>query len=148
MDRFASSPGPLDKDEWEIMKTHTLIGARILSGAESGFLALAEIIARTHHEKYDGSGYPDGLKGKIIPLAGQITAIADVFDALTSERPYKKAFTKEKAHSIIKEGRGSHFNPDVVDAFFAITDEIEHISDLYCDDNPELHLDMRHTLIK
>ena len=89
------------------------IGARILSGSKVGFIALAEIIALTHHEKHDGSGYPRGLKGKEIPLAGQITAIADVFDALTSERPYKKPFSLEKSYAIIKEGRGSHFNPDV-----------------------------------
>ena len=95
-DNILLKPGPLDAQEWEIMMAHTTIGGRILSGAESGFIRLAEVIALTHHEKWDGSGYPLGLAGPRIPLAGQITAMADVFDALTSERPYKPAFSLEK----------------------------------------------------
>ena len=99
------------------MKQHTTIGGKILNGSDSSTLKVAEIIALTHHEKWDGSGYPNNLKGLEIPLAGRITAIADVFDALTSKRPYKDAFPMEKAFSIMKEGQGSHFDPDLLDAF-------------------------------
>jgi len=124
-------PGKLDPDEWETMKQHTTIGGRILEGSDTGFLKLAEVIALTHHEKWDGSGYPKGLKGSEIPLAGRITAIADVFDALTSKRPYKEPFELDKAYDIIKESRGSHFNSEVVDAFFAAEDEIMSIKERY-----------------
>ena len=85
---------------------------------------MGETIARCHHEKWDGSGYQNGLKGIEIPLAGRITAIVDVFDALTAKRPYKEAFSVEKSLAIIREGRGSHFDPEVVDALLAIQDEI------------------------
>lgn len=123
-DRVLLKPGKLDADEWEIMKQHATIGGNILGGSDAGFIRLAEVIALTHHEKWDGSGYPKGLKGSKIPLAGRIVAIADVFDALTSKRPYKGPFTVEKSFNIIKESRGNHFDPDVVDAFFAVEDEI------------------------
>jgi putative two-component system response regulator len=126
-------PGKLDPDEWETMKQHTTIGGRILEGSDTGFLKLAEVIALTHHEKWDGSGYPKGLKGSEIPLAGRITAIADVFDALTSKRPYKEPLELDKAYDIIKESRGSHFDPEVVDAFFAVEDEIMSIKERYKD---------------
>ncbi len=139
-DRILLKPGKLDPDEWEIMKQHTLIGARILEGAKAGYLKLAEIIALTHHERWDGTGYPRRLKGKAIPQVGQITAIADVFDALISKRPYKEAFSLEKSFTIIKESRGSHFNPDVVDAFFAIEDEIISIKEKYTDKEESLFL--------
>ena len=89
------------------------------------FIILAADIAISHHEKWNGSGYPKAVKGSDIPLGGRIVALADVFDALTSERPYKKPFPLEKALAIIKEGHGSHFDPQVVDAFFAIEDEIK-----------------------
>jgi len=98
--------------------------AQILKGASADFIKLAETIAMNHHEKWDGSGYPHGVKGPDIPLAARIVAIADVFDALTSERPYKKPFPLEKAMTIIKESRGTHFDPEVVDAFCSIEDEI------------------------
>lgn len=123
-DRILLKPGKLDADEWEIMKEHTVIGGKILAGSMTKFIKLAETIALTHHERWDGSGYPNGLKGEGIPIAGRIAAIADVFDALTSRRPYKEPFPVEKAFSIIREGRGTHFDPQVVDAFFAITTEI------------------------
>jgi putative two-component system response regulator len=113
------------------MKQHTLIGGKILSGSEAGFIKLAEVIALTRHEKWDGSGYPNGLTGEDIPIAGRITAIADVFDALTSKRPYKEPFPLEKSFSIIREGRGTHFDPAVVDAFFAVTDEILAIKERF-----------------
>ncbi|MCX7777823.1 MAG: two-component system response regulator [Armatimonadetes bacterium] len=123
-DKILLKPGKLDPDEWEIMKKHTVWGAEILSGSKSQLLETARTIALTHHEKWDGSGYPYGLSGEEIPLFGRICAISDVFDALTSERVYKPAYPNEKAFAIITEGRGKHFDPKVVDAFFASLDEI------------------------
>lgn len=127
-------PGKLDPDEWAVMQQHTLIGARILEGSRTGIIRLGEIVAMTHHEKWDGSGYPRGLKGKQIPLVGRIVAIADVFDALTSKRPYKEAFSLEKSYDIIRHGRGTHFDPAVVDTFFASQAEILKIKDTFHDD--------------
>ena len=132
-DHILLKPGRLDPTEWEIMKQHTIAGVEILEGSDAESIKLAEAIAFTHHEKWDGSGYPKGLKGSEIPLAGRIAAIADVFDALVSKRPYKEPFPLEKAFSIIKEGRGSHFDPEVVDAFMAVEDEILSIRDKYKD---------------
>jgi putative two-component system response regulator len=136
-DLILLKPARLDPVEWEIMKQHTVIGANILKGSDAEFIRLGEIIARYHHEKWDGSGYPNSLKGIDIPIAGRIAAIADVFDALTSKRPYKEPFSVEKALAIIREGRGSHFDPDVVDAFFAIQDEILSIKNEYDDDHQQ-----------
>jgi diguanylate cyclase (GGDEF)-like protein/PAS domain S-box-containing protein len=119
------------------MKQHTVIGAQILKGSEAEFIRLGETIAQNHHEKWDGSGYPNGVKGAEIPIAGRIAAIADVFDALTSKRPYKQPLSVEKSMAIIREGRGSHFDPDVVDAFFAIQDEILTIQKQYGEDNQQ-----------
>ncbi|MBF0228490.1 MAG: response regulator [Desulfamplus sp.] len=123
-DRILLKPGKLTPEEWDIMKRHTVIGAKILKGSKSGFIRLGELIAMTHHEKWDGSGYPLGLKGTKIPMVSRIVALADVFDSLTTKRPYKEAFSLEKSYQIIREGKGSHFDPDVVDAFFEILDEI------------------------
>src|SRR4030042_1412625 len=124
------------------MKQHAVIGGSILSGADSGFIKLAEVIALTHHEKWDGSGYPRGLRETAIPLAGRITAIADVFDALISKRPYKEPFPLEKSFTIIREGRGSHFDPEVVDAFFAVEKEVLSIRETYKDQGPSLFIQM------
>jgi putative two-component system response regulator len=137
-DHILLKPAMLDPAEWEIMKTHTVIGAKILNGSDAEYIKMGEIIARSHHEKWDGSGYPDGLKGKKIPISGRITAIADVFDALTSKRPYKEPFSVEDSLVIIRAGRGNHFDPDVVDAFFAIQDEILAIKKEYDNDNKQL----------
>jgi len=137
-DHILLKPGKLDPDEWEIMKQHAVIGGKILEGSDAGFIKLAEVIALTHHEKWDGSGYPKGLKGARIPLVSRITAIADVFDALTSKRPYKEAFSLEKSFRIIKEERGSHLDPDVVDAFFGVQDEILAIKNKYKDEHESL----------
>ncbi|MFC2071706.1 HD domain-containing phosphohydrolase [Chloroflexota bacterium] len=123
-DRVLQKPGKLDSDEWVIMRQHTTIGAEILKEASADFVKLAAEIALTHHEKWDGSGYPQGLRSSDIPLAGRIVALADVFDALTSERPYKNPFPIEKALDIIKESRGSHFDPELVNGFLGIEDEI------------------------
>ncbi|BBO82906.1 HD-GYP domain-containing protein [Desulfosarcina ovata] len=123
-DRILLKPGKFDDAEWEIMKTHTQIGADILKGSAIGFVRMGEIIALTHHERWDGSGYPLGLKEKNIPMVSRIVAIADVFDALTSERPYKKTFSVETATRIINESSGTHFDPTVVNAFFASLDKL------------------------
>ena len=126
-DHILMKPGPLDESEWEIMKQHTVIGGKILGGSDSSILKTAETIALTHHEKWNGRGYPYGLRGLDIPMAGRITAIADVFDALTSKRPYKKAFSVEKAFEIMAEDRGKSFDPELLDAFFSIKSEIVDI---------------------
>ncbi len=133
-DSILLKPGKLDDAEWALMKTHTTIGADILSGSRIRAVRLGEVIARSHHEKWDGSGYPIGLRGGRIPLVGRIVAVADVFDALTSERPYKSAFPVEKAFGIIAAERGMHFDPRVVDAFFAIQEQILEIREANQDD--------------
>ena len=141
-DHILLKPGKLDPDEWQVMKQHTVIGAKILQGSDAEFIKLAEVIALNHHEKWDGSGYPNGFKGSDIPLAGRITAIADVFDALTSKRPYKPAFPLQKSLDIIKQGRGSHFDPEVVDAFFAAKGEILATREKYKDKHESLLVQM------
>jgi putative two-component system response regulator len=141
-DKILLKPGKLTAEEWEIMKKHTIIGADILKGSNINFVRMGETIAMTHHEKWNGSGYPYGLKGRKIPLVGRITAIADVFDALTSDRPYKKAFSIEKSNQIILQERGKHFDPDVVDAFFEVQDAILQIKESYQEDQESLLLYM------
>jgi putative two-component system response regulator len=126
-DRILLKKGPLDEGEWAIMRRHPLIGARVLDGSDNPVVQLAEVIARTHHERWDGTGYPEGLAGEAIPLVGRIVAVADVFDALTNARPYKPAFPVERAVSIIREGAGSHFQPAAVQAFLAVLDELVHL---------------------
>jgi putative two-component system response regulator len=116
-DSILRKPGPLDKDEWKIMQSHATIGGDIIGRHDSGMLAMAHDLAVTHHEKWDGSGYPLGLAGEQIPLVGRIVAIADVFDALTSARPYKQAWPVEKAVGYLEEQRGKHFEPRLVDVF-------------------------------
>ena len=118
LDKILLKPGKLDAAEWEIMRQHTVIGGKILEGSGSGVIRLGEVIALTHHEKWDGTGYPHRLSGTRIPLVGRIVAVADVFDALTSRRPYKEPFPLDRAYTILREGRGAHFDPAVVDAFF------------------------------
>ena len=124
-------PDSLTEEEWVVMKEHTTMGSNILSGSSSELLKAGEVIALSHHEKWDGSGYPNGLVGKDIPLWGRICAVADVFDALTSERPYKKAYSNENAVGMMKEGRGSHFDPDLLDLFFENIDEIVEVQKEY-----------------
>jgi putative nucleotidyltransferase with HDIG domain len=122
-DRILLKPGPLTPEESEVMKTHPTIGAQILSGGRFPLLRLAEEIALTHHERWDGTGYPRGLRGEAIPLSGRIVALADAFDALTSPRSYKKAGSLEAAAVAIKRAAGSQFDPRVVDAFLLHTPE-------------------------
>ncbi len=144
-DRILLKPGKLDADEWEIMKQHTTFGKKILEGSDAEYLKLGEIITQTHHEKWDGSGYPKGMKNKEIPIEGRIIAIADVFDALTSKRPYKGPFSVEKSFTIIEEGRNKHFDPAVVDAFFAVQEELLIIKEKYKDNDMSLFLKLCHT---
>ncbi|WP_292432558.1 HD domain-containing phosphohydrolase [Methylobacter sp.] len=130
-DHILLKPGKFEPDEWEIMKTHVIIGANILEGDDSDLMKSAGEIALTHHEKWDGSGYPQGLSGEAIPLVGRIAALADVFDALTSARPYKKGWTVEAAVDWIKENRGTHFDPELVDVFMKLLPEILNICDQF-----------------
>jgi CHASE2 domain-containing sensor protein len=116
-DRILQKPGKLDPDEWEVMKTHTTMGATILGGSNAPLIQMAETIARSHHERWDGSGYPNGLAGTDIPLIGRVVAICDVFDALLSVRPYKHAWTLDDALAEIRAQSGRHFDPNLVEPF-------------------------------
>jgi putative two-component system response regulator len=136
-DSILQKTGPLNAEEWAIVKRHPLVGARILSGSDSEIIQLAEVVALTHHEKWDGSGYPRELKGEAIPLVGRIVAICDVFDALTVRRPYKPAFPLDRAYSILRQGSGSHFDPGVVHAFFAAESEVLRAYHEYGENSPE-----------
>ena len=123
-DLILLKPGRLTPEEMNVMRCHARIGHTILKGSESRLIRLGAEIALTHHEKFDGSGYPEGLAGEAIPLVGRIVAVADVFDALTSARPYKAAWELEKACDYLLEGRGQHFDPRCVDAFIAVWEEV------------------------
>lgn len=124
---------PLTEQEWELMKQHAVIGARILGGSSSELLRTGELIALSHHEKWDGSGYPKGLAKEEIPLEGRIVAVADVFDALVSCRPYKEGMAGEEALAILKEGSGRHFDPALVDVFVKNFDKVLAIQKEYHD---------------
>jgi len=124
-DGILLKPGLLDEDERAIIKTHAEIGARILRGSGSDLIKLAAQIAESHHERWDGSGYPKGLAGEAIPLAARIVAIADVFDALTTERPYKNALPIADALAILAAERGRHFDPTCLDAFLSAYAEMD-----------------------
>ena len=131
-------PGRLSDREFAIMKEHTTLGARTLDAAlkehpEAKFLRMAREIAASHHERYDGTGYPNLLKGPDIPLCGRIVALADVYDALTSKRVYKAAFTHDVARSIILGDKGTHFDPDMVDAFLACEGQFIEIANRFAD---------------
>jgi putative two-component system response regulator len=134
-DRVLLKPGKLDAEEWEIMKTHTTIGGLIIGDHSSELLQTAKLIALTHHERWDGSGYPNGLKGENIPIYGRIVTIADVFDALTSKRPYKEAWTVEDALEEIKAGSGTHFEPKVVEAFVGALPDVLKVRSEYQDES-------------
>lgn len=137
-DAILLKPGRLTTEEFAIMKQHAAIGYQILGKMKSPLLATAAEIAHTHHEKYDGSGYPRGLKGKEIPLFGRIVAVADVFDALTSARPYKKPWSVDDAVAFLQEGRGKHFDPDCVDAFLQDWDTVMRIRTQFADEEHEM----------
>ncbi|HET7867144.1 MAG TPA: two-component system response regulator [Burkholderiaceae bacterium] len=142
-DQVLRKPGTLTPQEWEVMKTHARLGAEAIEHAEQDaeqpveFLTIAKQIAHHHHEKWDGSGYPDGLAGDAIPLPARLMALADVFDALISRRVYKDPMTYERARDIIQDWRGSHFDPDVADAFITGFDEFVAIAQRYRDDVAE-----------
>ena len=123
-DHILLKPGKFEPDEWEVMKRHAQMGADILSDGDSVLMQLARDIALTHHEKWDGSGYPNGLAGTDIPQAGRIVAVADVFNALTSSRPYKKAWPVEDAVRLLQEQSGRHFDPEIISHFLALLPEI------------------------
>ncbi len=135
-DDILLKPGRLDFAEFEVMKTHAEKGYELLSGSASSLLDIAAVIAQTHHEKFDGSGYPRGLAGEDIPLHGRIVAVADVFDALTSTRPYKNAWDIAAAVRFLEEGAGSHFDPQCVAAFIARLPEVLAIRSSYQDEDP------------
>ncbi len=119
-DAILRKPGPLSEEDFECVKRHAAIGAEILAGSSSALLQMAQVIALSHHERWDGAGYPNGLAGEEIPLPGRIAAVADVFDALTHERPYKRAWEVDEAVTEIREGSGSQFDPAVVEVFLRL----------------------------
>ena len=143
-DRILLKRGSLTPDEFEIMKTHTILGRDAIQHAEEAlgvrvkFLTIAKEIAYSHQEKWDGSGYPQGLKGEAIPLSARLMAVADVYDALISDRVYKKAFPHDQAVQIMREGRGTHFDPDILDAFMELHKEFLAIANRYADSSDDL----------
>jgi putative two-component system response regulator len=143
-DSILLKPGKLTPQEFEVMKTHTTLGRDAIAAAEkllnapSSFLRHAREIAHYHQEKWDGSGYPEGRAGDKIPVSARLMAVADVYDALISRRVYKPPFPHSKALEIIREGRGKHFDPDMVDAFLAIAEEFQAIAQRYADTDEEL----------
>lgn len=132
-DLIMLKPGNFTDEEFAIMQEHVAIGGEILADSQSEILKMAHEIAMTHHEKFNGKGYPQGLSGEDIPLSGRIVAIADVFDALISERPYKKAWPVQKAVDLIVREKGEHFDPKLVEAFVSIVSEVKAINELYRD---------------
>lgn len=142
-DSILLKPGKLNASEWEIMQTHPEIGATtlesvILENSSQGFLLMGRDIAWCHHEKWDGSGYPRGLRGEQIPLSARILALADVYDALTTVRPYKNAWTHEEAMNWIEEGSGTHFDPEVVRAFFEVGEQANEVRARLADQREEV----------
>lgn len=143
-DRILLKPGRLTPEEFEIMKTHAAIGKSSIQAAEQlvgmpdSFLRFAKEIAGSHHEKWDGSGYPEGLAGEAIPLSARLMALADVYDALISKRVYKEAFSHEVARNIIVQGNGTHFDPAVIDAFIALEQDFIDIAKRFSDNDVEL----------
>ncbi len=143
-DRILLKPGRLEPDEFEIMKTHTTLGFESIAQAEErlgssvDFLRYAKEIALSHQEKWDGAGYPEARRGDDIPLSARLMAVADVYDALISRRVYKPAFSQEKSIAIMREGRGSHFDPDILDAFLAHTHEFTAIAERFADNDADI----------
>ncbi len=144
-DRILLKPGRFEPEEFEVMKTHTTLGRDAIEkaekelGLEVPFLKAAKEIALYHQEKWDGSGYPEGLSGEDIPLSARLMAVADVYDALVSRRVYKEGMSHQQAVEIIRNGQGNHFDPDLVGAFLELQDEFQKISRLYADSDEDLH---------
>jgi putative two-component system response regulator len=132
-DRILKKAGSLDPDERQVMRTHTTIGADIIGHHAHGLLAMARNVALTHHEKWDGTGYPAGLAGEDIPFEGRIVAVVDVFDALTSKRPYKHAWPVERAVDYLRNERGRHFDPALIDLFLSRMTEVREIMSRWAD---------------
>jgi len=130
-DRILQKPGLLEPGERKTMERHTTIGANILQGSQAPVLKQSRVVALTHHEKFDGTGYPRGLAGEEIPIEGRVTLLADVFDALSSKRVYKDAHSEGEVLGLLEEGRGSFFDPQLVDVFLARLGEIREIQDRY-----------------
>ena len=149
-DRILLKPSGLSREEFDIMKTHTTLGFEAIEQAEKTlgtpvpFLQMAKEIALSHQEKWDGSGYPQGLKGEAIPMAARLMAVADVYDALISQRVYKPALPHDRAVQIVFQGRGSHFDPDMVDAFIGIQDEFNEIAQRFKDSDDNLQKKMEY----
>lgn len=137
-DGILLKPGKLDADEWRIMQKHPTMGAEIIGKHDNELLTYARLVALTHHECWDGSGYPEGLAGADIPLVGRIVAIADVFDALTSLRPYKLPWSFEDAVAEIRSRSGLNFDPDLIPAFMAALPEIRRIMEMYAEEHGSL----------
>ena len=148
-DHILLKPGKLTPEEFEIMKTHTTLGRDAILAAEklidapSSFLRMARDIAAYHQEKWDGSGYPEGLAGEAIPVSARLMAVADVYDALISRRVYKPPFPREKAVAIIREGRGQHFDPDMVDAFLELEAAFHAIAEQFADSEEDVQAKAR-----
>ena len=132
-DEILLKPGKLNAAEWAIMQKHTQMGADIIGEHDDALLSLARVVALSHHEKWDGSGYPLSLVGDEIPLAGRIVALADVFDALTSDRPYKKAWPVDEAVRTICNSAGSHFDPGLIPAFLTALPKMLDVMQLYAE---------------
>lgn len=132
-DHVLLKPGKFTEEEFGVIAQHAEIGYRILSGSDAELLKVAAVIAYTHHERFDGTGYPRGLKGETIPIEGRIAAIADAFDALTTQRVYKPAFELGHAIDLMRKHRSAHFDPELLDTFIASTDELTRIHDQYAD---------------
>jgi putative two-component system response regulator len=136
-DHVLLKPGPLDPDEWAIMQRHAEIGSNMLSGHPSPVMQMAERIALSHHERWDGKGYPRGLAGHDIPVEARICAVSDVFDALTSRRPYKEAWSASRAIDFIRNGVGTQFDPHIVECFLAVADRIVELRNVMPDDEDD-----------
>jgi putative two-component system response regulator len=129
--RFCAKRASWTSEEWEVMKTHTYIGAKIIGEHQSDLLTAARIIALTHHERWDGHGYPNGLKGEEIPIFGRIVMMGDVFDALVSKRPYKEAWPIDQALAWIRQEEGRHFDPNLVPLFFDVFNDVLAVRERY-----------------
>jgi putative two-component system response regulator len=134
-DHILLKPGPLSPEEWAVMRSHPRIGADIIGEHRSTVLRLAREIALGHHEKWDGSGYPQGLAGEAIPASARIVAIADVFDALTTARPYKQAWTVEAAIEQVRRDAGKHFDPTLVELFMGVLPQVLAIRERWKEDD-------------